>query len=129
MYLRRMEDRGEVRGGRFVDGFSGEQFALPEALGLLRRNRSADEEIQYTVINACDPLNLGGVIVPGVKTPAISSNRLLLENGLPVARMMGNELERFKGISERASREAQRRLQVVRAWPGGAQRFRGPAVR
>ena len=115
-YLRRMEDRGEVRGGRFVDGFSGEQFALPEALGLLRKPGDINDGPVFCVISACDPLNLGGLIVPGVKTPAISGNRLLLENGLPVARMLGDELEEFPGISAEASREAQRRLLVVRPW-------------
>ena len=64
-YLRRMEDRGEVRGGRFVDGFSGEQFALPEALGLLRQSTETSDKPVFTVISACDPLNLGGLITPG----------------------------------------------------------------
>jgi ATP-dependent Lhr-like helicase len=116
-YLRRMEDRGEVRGGRFVDGFSGEQFALPEALGLLRQPVEGDDKPVYTVISGCDPLNLGGLILPGAKTPATSANRILLENGLPVARMMGDELETFPGISERAGQQARQRLPVVRQWP------------
>jgi ATP-dependent Lhr-like helicase len=116
-YLRRMEDRGEVRGGRFVDGFSGEQFALPEALGLLRQPGDPNNNPVFTVISACDPLNLGGLIVPGAKTPAITGNRILLENGVQVARSMGEELEEFSGISEQASREARQRLLVVRPWP------------
>lgn len=129
-YLRRMEDRGEVRGGRFVDGFSGEQFALPEALGLLRSSMEPIEKGKFTVISACDPLNLGGVILPGVKTPAVSGNRILLENGLPVARMLGNDLDEFKGISDQARQEARRRLQVVKAWPGRGRRVpAGPAAR
>ena len=121
-YLRRMEDRGEVRGGRFVDGFSGEQFALPEALGLLRQPTGTGEKANFTVISACDPLNLGGLITPGVKTPAIAGNRLLLENGLPVARTLGEELEEFTGISDQASREASLRLLVIRPWPNTALR-------
>ena len=104
-YLRRMEDRGEVRGGRFVDGFSGEQFALPEALGLLRQPAGSASSPLFTVISACDPLNLGGIMTPGAKTPALSGNRILLENGLPVARVMSGELEEFSGISQRASQE------------------------
>jgi ATP-dependent Lhr-like helicase len=115
-YLRRMEDRGEVRGGRFVDGFSGEQFALPEALGLLRQPKDANDNSVFSVISACDPLNLGGLIVPGVKTPSITGNRILLENGLPVARIIGEELQEFANISSQASREAHRRLLVVRPW-------------
>jgi ATP-dependent Lhr-like helicase len=109
-----MEDRAEVRGGRFVDGFSGEQFALPEALGLLRQGVETDHRPVFTVISACDPLNLGGLIVPGAKTPAITGNRIMLENGLPVARIMADELEEFSGISVQASREARRRLLVKR---------------
>jgi ATP-dependent Lhr-like helicase len=115
-YLRRMEDRGEVRGGRFVDGFSGEQFALPEALGLLRQPGGGDGSPEFAVISACDPLNLGGLIVPGAKTPAVPGNRILLENGLPVARIIGEDLEEFPGISPRASKEAGPRLMVVRPW-------------
>jgi ATP-dependent Lhr-like helicase len=125
-YLRRMEDRGEVRGGRFVDGFSGEQFALPEALGLLRQPVETTDKSVFTVISACDPLNLGGLITPGVKTPAVIGNRILLENGLPVARAMGEELEEFPGISDQASREAGQRLLVVRSWPNPA--LRVPSV-
>ncbi len=115
-YLRRMEDRGEVRGGRFVDGFSGEQFALPEALGLLRQTGATSDQPVFSVISACDPLNQGGLIVPGVKTPSIAGNRILLENGLPVARVIGDELEEFANISANASREAHKRLLVVRPW-------------
>ena len=113
-YLRRMEDRGEVRGGRFVDGFSGEQFALSEALGLLRQSVKTDRTPIFTVISACDPLNLGGLITPGAKTPAITGNRILLENGLPVARVMADELEEFPGISHQASLEAKKNLLVIR---------------
>ena len=119
-YLRRMEDRGEVRGGRFVDGFSGEQFALPEALGLLRQPSDTSGKPVFTVISACDPLNLGGLITPGAKTPSVSVNRILLENGLPVARMIGEELQEFATISAQASREANRRLLVVRPWPNSS---------
>ncbi len=117
-YLRRMEDRGEVRGGRFVDGFSGEQFALPEALGLLRQPTESKGKPVFTVISACDPLNLGGLIVPGAKTPATTANRILLENGLPVARVLGDELEEFPGIGNQARREARARLPVVKHWTG-----------
>ena len=112
-YLRRMEDRGEVRGGRFVDGFSGEQFALPEAQGLLRESTAPAERSRFTVISACDPLNLGGFITPGARTSATAGNRILLQDGVPVARIMGEEIEEFPGISESARREARRRLPVV----------------
>jgi ATP-dependent Lhr-like helicase len=107
-YYRRMEDRGEVRGGRFVDGFSGEQFALPEAIGLLRHCRAASADRQLVLIGAADPLNLGGIVVPGPKTPARSGNRILLEDGLPVARLLAGKLETLPGTSERARRLAEK---------------------
>jgi ATP-dependent Lhr-like helicase len=92
-YLRRLEDRGEVRGGRFVDGFSGEQFALPEAVGLLRRHSKKQGEQQFAVISASDPLNLGGIMTPGVKTAAVNGHRILLCDGIPLARIQGDEPE------------------------------------
>jgi len=112
-YLRRMEDRGEVHGGRFVDGFSGEQFALPEAIGLLRRHAAKPDNEQLRVINATDPLNLGGIITPGVKTPAKAGNRILLENGVPAARLQGDEIELLAGAKAVSSLEAERQLRVV----------------
>jgi ATP-dependent Lhr-like helicase len=113
-YLRRMEDRGEVHGGRFVDGFSGEQFALPEAVGLLRRHAADRSERQLKVINATDPLNLGGIITPGVKTAAKPGNRILLLDGVPAARLQGDELELLGGGDLIGSAEAERHLRVVR---------------
>jgi ATP-dependent Lhr-like helicase len=113
-YLRRMEDRGEVYGGRFVDGFSGEQFALPEAVGLLRRHAGTSENPSLKVINATDPLNLGGIITPGVKTPSKAGNRILLRDGVPVARIQGEELELIGKGDSIGSGEAERYLRVVR---------------
>jgi len=121
-YLRRMEDRGEVHGGRFVDGFSGEQFALPEAVGLLRRHAAEPGEDQLKVINASDPLNLGGIITPGVRTTAKAGNRILLRNGVPVARLQGEELEILGAAEKVGSAEAERYLRVVRAIPASKAR-------
>ena len=112
-YLRRMEDRGEVHGGRFVDGFSGEQFALPEAVGLLRRHAAMPDPDQLRVINATDPLNLGGIITAGVKTPAKAQNRILLENGAPAARLQGDEIELLAGAKTVTAIEAERQLRIV----------------
>jgi ATP-dependent Lhr-like helicase len=111
-YLRRMEDRGEVRGGRFVDGFSGEQFALPEAVGLLRRQEKADEGRALKVVSAADPLNLGGIITPGVKTAARAGSRILLLNGVPAARIQGDDLELLSPDAIGAA-EAERQLRQV----------------
>jgi ATP-dependent Lhr-like helicase len=117
-----MEDRGEVHGGRFVDGFSGEQFALPEAVGLLRRHGAEPADDRFNVINASDPLNLGGIITPGVKTTAKAGNRILLRNGVPVARLQGEELELLGHPEAIGSAEAERYLRVVRAFPRTAAR-------
>jgi ATP-dependent Lhr-like helicase len=68
--LRRLEARGEVRGGRFVTGFGGEQFALPEAVESLRESRAADSAVEVRVAGA-DPMNLAGVVVPGLKVAAV----------------------------------------------------------
>jgi ATP-dependent Lhr-like helicase len=80
---RRLEDRGEVRGGRFVDGFVGEQFALPEAVESLRAQRKLPQNVnaERVVIAAADPLNLVGIIVPGDRIPAISGRSVAFRNG------------------------------------------------
>ena len=85
---RRMEARGEIRGGYFVEGCSGEQFARPEAIALLRKQKNATQELPPIVISATDPLNLVGVILPGDRIPALHTNRVLFRNGLPVAKQL-----------------------------------------
>ncbi|HEX2250139.1 MAG TPA: helicase-related protein, partial [Gemmatimonadales bacterium] len=90
MVYRRLEARGEIRGGRFVTGMSGEQFALPEAVGQLRAIRRLNTEEQLLGISAADPLNLSGIITPGDRIPALTSNRILYRNGVPIlARVAG----------------------------------------
>ena len=89
---RRMEARGEIRGGRFVDGFSGEQFALPEAVAMLRRQRDDDRNFPAIIISATDPLNLIGIILPGERIPALHTNQILFEDGLPVAKQLNGEI-------------------------------------
>jgi ATP-dependent Lhr-like helicase len=79
--LRRLEDRGEVRGGRFVDGFVGEQFALPVALESLRAARHLEPTGEIVTLSAADPLNLVGIIVPGERVPAISGKTITLRDG------------------------------------------------
>jgi ATP-dependent Lhr-like helicase len=78
--LRRLEARGEVRGGRFVSGFGGEQFALPEAMESLRATRT-QESSQEIAIAAADPLNLAGIVVPGERVAAIPGNVVRFRNG------------------------------------------------
>ncbi|MGI4812263.1 MAG: DEAD/DEAH box helicase [Janthinobacterium lividum] len=81
----RMEARGEIRGGRFVDGLSGEQFALPEAIPLLRETRRRAPDDSLVCIAATDPLNLCGTLLPGQKVPAVVGNRIAFINGVAVA--------------------------------------------
>ncbi len=83
--FRRMEDRGEVRGGRFVDGFLGEQFGLPVAVESLRAVRNAPPSGETTVLSAADPLNMVGIIIPGERIPALSKRRIVLRGGALVA--------------------------------------------
>ena len=85
MCCRRLEARGEIRGGRFVAGFSGEQYATPEAVGLLREMRRKPPTQQYLSLSAADPLNLLGIITPGVRLASLAGNRLLYQDGVPLA--------------------------------------------
>src|SRR3989475_7358055 len=80
-----LEARGEVRGGRFVGGFSGEQYALPEAVGLLRAVRRQETSGALVTVSGADPLNLVGIITPGDALPALATNRVLYRDGIPVA--------------------------------------------
>ena len=82
---RRLEARGELRGGRFVQGFSGEQFALPEALNLLKDIRKQEKTAELIVLCAADPLNLTGVITPGDRITSSTNQRVVYRDGIPVA--------------------------------------------
>ena len=84
LMFRRLEDRGEVRGGRFVSGFLGEQFALPEAVESLRAMRNLPATGETLVLSAADPLNLVGFIVPGERVPAISGRYVKFRDGVAV---------------------------------------------
>ena len=90
---RRLEARGEIRGGRFVAGFSGEQFALPEAIGMLRESApQAARSDEWISVSGADPLNLAGILTPGPKLAALTGNRLLYRDGVPVATLSGGEM-------------------------------------
>jgi ATP-dependent Lhr-like helicase len=84
MAFRRLEDRGEIRGGRFVDGFLGEQFALPVAVESLRATRKMPPTGETITLSAADPLNLIGILVPGERIPAISGRSVSFRDGVPV---------------------------------------------
>ncbi len=87
----RLEARGEIRGGRFVAGISGEQFALPEAVGMLRAIRREGAQDSMISVSAADPLNLAGIIIPGNRITAHTSNRVLYHDGAPIATLESGE--------------------------------------
>jgi ATP-dependent Lhr-like helicase len=89
---RRWEARGEIRGGYFLGGVSGEQFALPEAIGLLRSIRKSSSNGELITLSAADPLNLQGILTPGARIPAFTANRILFRAGLPIAALESREI-------------------------------------
>ncbi|MCL5671223.1 MAG: hypothetical protein M1423_08015, partial [Acidobacteria bacterium] len=93
--FRRMEDRGKLRGGRFVDGFVGEQFALPVAVESLRALRKAAPSGETVTISASDPLNLVGIVIPGGRVPALSKERIVLRDGVSTAWAQAHEKGNF----------------------------------
>jgi len=119
--LRRMELQGIVRGGRFIAGIGGEQFALAETVKALRRcakevNELQEDKPSRVVINATDPLNLVGIILPGKKITNLSSNRILFENGVPVAVMEKDEMKLLQPCLE-VEQEYYRQSLVNRQYP------------
>lgn len=110
----RLEARGEIRGGRFVAGVPGEQFALPEAVGLLRevRKRAADGEM--IAISAVDPLNQVGTLLPGERVPAVAGNRILYRDGVPLALLIAGKPELLAELDEDDQRRARQLLAVGR---------------
>jgi len=82
---RALEARGAIRGGRFVAGFTGEQFALPEAVDALRAVRRAPRQgAERVEVSGADPLNLVGILTPGARVPAVLGQRVVLVDGVPV---------------------------------------------
>jgi ATP-dependent Lhr-like helicase len=115
---RRLEARGEVRGGRFVSGFSGEQFALPEAAAALRKvAREAGAGRERVSISAVDPLNLAGIVTPGERIARLAGNRLLYEGGVPIAVHAGGEVRYLAELDEGAQWAA-KNLLIRRQQPG-----------
>ncbi len=97
MAFRRLEDRGEIRGGRFVDGFLGEQFALPVAVESVRSMRSLPLSGETMTLSAADPLNLVGILVPGERVPAISARTVSYRDGIAVVPAESAEQNRAAG--------------------------------
>ena len=106
----RLEARGEIRGGRFVSGLAGEQFALPEAIPLLREVRRRPHDGTLVAVCGVDPLNLAGTLLPGVKVPALASNRLVYRDGLPAAAEIAGKQIFWVELEQPASTELHTKL-------------------
>jgi ATP-dependent Lhr-like helicase len=120
---RRLEGRGDIRGGRFVSGMSGEQFALPDAVQQLRETRRTGASGRLVTISAADPLNLTGIITPGDRIRAIAGNRVVYRDGVPVATMEGDMLRTLADLepaigSDIAAAAAGRRVPVLSGYVG-----------
>jgi len=110
----RMEARGEIRGGRFVGGLSGEQFALPEAIPLLRTLRKRPLDGTWVAVSASDPVNLVGTVLPGDKVPSLAANRLVFKDGVPVATLIGGDVVMAETLSAEDQAAAAAALQSRR---------------
>jgi ATP-dependent Lhr-like helicase len=108
---RRLEARGEIRGGRFVAGFAGEQFALPDAVGLLREIRRRPAAGQWVSLSGADPLNLIGILTPGQRLAALTANRVVYRDGLPIAALSGGKAQFLADLETADQWEAEKRLQ------------------
>ncbi|HZF26832.1 MAG TPA: DEAD/DEAH box helicase [Steroidobacteraceae bacterium] len=113
---RRLEAQGHIRGGRFVAGVSGEQFALPDAVGALRAIRRKTPDAKLVSLSAADPLNLCGIVTPGPRVPALAGNRVLLRDGAPLAMLAGGQTDLLATLdpaTEWAARNALLQKRIV----------------
>ncbi len=113
---RRWETRGEIRGGYFVAGISGEQFALPEAIGLLRSIRKTPPNGEVITLSAADPLNLQGILTPGSRIAALTANRILFRDGLAIAALEAGEVRKISDAAI-SDLEIERALKVGKLRP------------
>ncbi|HSI47532.1 MAG TPA: DEAD/DEAH box helicase [Ideonella sp.] len=120
---RRLEARGELRGGRFIAGVSGEQFALPEAVARMREVRRQPPGNTLVCLAATDPANLLGTVLPGPKLPRTAGNRVLYRNGLPVATLVAGEVALLVDMPAEEKQLATRTLLTepgARSWLGAS---------
>ena len=127
--LRRMEARGEIRGGRFVDGFAGEQFARTDVIPALRKARKAASLPEMVALSGADPLNLVGRILRGAKLPTRTTNRVLLRDGEAVASLNANTVAFLGDVPMDERWSLQQSLITVRT-PPSVRRYlgRGSAI-
>lgn len=111
--FRTLEARGEIRGGRFVAGFTGEQFALPEAIATLRSVRRDGPTDRVVILSAADPLNLLGIVTPGERITASATARIAWLDGVPVAVREGSLTRWFGDAEARLSQELRRRIDAA----------------
>ncbi|WP_355603616.1 DEAD/DEAH box helicase [Xanthomonas cannabis] len=114
----RLEARGEIRGGRFIAGLSGEQFALPEAIAALRRVRAQAPQQQWVCVSASDPANLLGSLLPGERVARVPGNRVASLDGLPMAVWAA---DRFQPLQELTPEQSGQALRLLQRGPGAAE--------
>jgi len=119
---RKLEARGEIRGGHFVSGVGGEQFSLPEAIGLLRSIRKSPGKNEVVVISGADPLNLAGILSPGPRVAAIAPNRVLLRDGVPIAALEGGKVSPLEPGATQVDPALERAL-VIGTLPTALRRY------
>ena len=107
---RRLEARGEIRGGRFVSGMSGEQFALPQAVEMLREVRRTPPGETIVLISAADPLNLTGIVTPGDRIRVAGRNRIAYRHGVPIAVREGDFVRELVPLDAEISVSVRRAL-------------------
>jgi ATP-dependent Lhr-like helicase len=118
--FRRLEAQGKIRGGRFVAGMSGEQYALPDAVSAMRAIRRQEARGDLVSLSAADPLNLVGIITPGPRVPALTNNRVLYRDGVPVATHAGGESDFLVEMEPGKEWEARQALLRKTLVPGPA---------
>jgi len=118
---RRLEARGEIRGGRFVNGVAGEQFAIPEAVDRLRRIRDQKPNGEWLVISACDPVNLFGIVTRASRIPALRTNLIVVRDGRLIAYRQAGEIQFHEAVEFELSEEMTRALK--HAEPPGMRRY------
>jgi ATP-dependent helicase Lhr and Lhr-like helicase len=106
----RLEARGEIRGGRFVEGLSGEQFALPEAVATLRQVRRREPDGRLVAVSALDPLNLAGTVLAGDRVPRQSGARVLYRDGVPVGSLVAGTIALADDLPPELHADARRLL-------------------
>jgi ATP-dependent helicase Lhr and Lhr-like helicase len=124
---RRLENRGDIRGGRFVAGFSGEQYALPSAITALRQIRRQPNSEMLVSLSATDPLNLAGILTPGPRLAATTGNRLLFRDGLPIALLAAGNVQFLERMDATGEWDAHKAL--LRASPAPPSLQMGSAPR